>query len=84
MQIRPHSVMVRQFVEQHFVRFDHFLPFRGRVVRDREADEVVGEFEAGVGVGVHCCFVLFVLWLKDWDLGFGRDRRKGVGMGYIG
>lgn len=54
MQIRSHSFMVRQFVEQHFVRFDHFLPFWGRVVGDREADEMIGEFEAGVGVGIHC------------------------------
>ena len=30
-------------------------PLRGRVVVDGRVDQVVGEFEAGCGVGIHCC-----------------------------
>lgn len=85
MQIRLHRVVVRQFVEQHLVGFDLFLPLWGCVVRDGEADEVVGEFEAGVGVGVHCVFrALFVcLFMYLWQLKLERDKGRWGEVGYI-
>ena len=38
--------------------FDKLLPFWGCDIWDWEADELVGKFEAGVGIGIHVAVIV--------------------------